>query len=199
MRCAPARSPSMKRRAAGPSTTASKNRRRSSVSRSFRRVPARSARSHDANSPILFGIRASSRSRKRRASTGDEPPVEIATITGSRSMIAGTMKREASRSSTTLTGMWRDSLKLAIQRFTARREVATMTRRAPSKSSAANSRMASVNCPAAARAMSSGAITGATTVIDAPVRSRSEILRSATSPPPTMSTFWPARSKKTGK
>jgi hypothetical protein len=47
--------------------------------------------------------------------------------------------------------------------------------------------------------MTSGATSGATTLSIAPVRSSSEILRSATSPPPTISTFCPLRSKKTGK
>ncbi len=114
-------------------------------------------------------------------------------------MIAGTMKRDASGSSTTLTGILRDSLKFAIHRFTARREVATMTKRTPSKSAGMNSRVASVSFPEAARARSSGATSGATTVINAEVRSSSEILRSATSPPPTTNTFCPVRSKKTGK
>ncbi len=62
-----------------------------------------------------------------------------------------------------------------------------------------NSRRASLSLPEAARCMSSGAISGATTVIMAPVRSSSVTLRSATSPPPTMSTFCWARSKNTGK
>jgi len=74
-----------------------------------------------------------------------------------------------------------------------------MTRRTPSRSAGSNSRTASFSVPAASSAMSSGAISGATTVIDAPVRSNSEILRSATLPPPTTSTFCPDRSKKTGK
>ena len=38
---------------------------------------------------------ASRRSRSRRANTGEVPPLDTATITGSRSMIAGTITREA--------------------------------------------------------------------------------------------------------
>ena len=60
------------------------------------------------------------------------------------------MTREAWRSSTTFTGIPRASHRLAIQRFTARRDVATITSRAPSKSSAANSRMRTSIVPAAA-------------------------------------------------
>jgi hypothetical protein len=131
----------------------------------------------------------SKRSRKRRANTGEVPAVETATRTGSRSMIAGTMKRDASRSSTTFTGMARASLNFAIQRFTARRDVATITRRASSKSPGVNSRIASFSLPLAARSISSGAICGATTVIKAPLRSSKDTFRSATSPPPTTSTF----------
>ncbi len=61
---------------------ASKYRRRASVSRNRQRAARRRACSHNANSPNRFGMSASSRSRRRRASTGDVPPVEIATSTG---------------------------------------------------------------------------------------------------------------------
>ena len=44
------------------------------------------------------------RSRNRRASTGDAPPVPMATTTSPRSTIAGKMKVERSGRSTTLTG-----------------------------------------------------------------------------------------------
>ena len=110
-------------------------------------------------------MNASKRSRKRRAKTGEVPAVETATSTGSRSMIAGTMNRDASRSSTTFTGMARASLKLAIQRFTARRDVATITRRAPSKSP--GNEFANFELQLAGRGpiLESGAICGATSVI----------------------------------
>src|ERR1700722_16295033 len=196
---APWGSPSMNRRAAGPSTTASKKRRRSSVSRSRSRLVLRRPRSQIARSPRRFGRKASSRSRRRRAKTGDVPPVETATTMGSRSTMAGTMKREASRSSTTFTGMARASLNLAMKRLTARREVATTTSRTPSKSSGTNSRATSLMVPAAPRSCNPGAILGATTVMTAPVRSSNETLRNATSPPPTTRTWSPWRSKKTGK
>ena len=189
----------MKRRAAGPSISASKKRRRSPVSRSRSAVDLRSPRSHSAKSPSRVGMSASSRSRSRRASTGEAPPVEMATRTGSRSTRAGTMKRDASPSSTTFTGMPRASARLAIQRLTARRDVATIASRASSKSPGTNSRSTTVRVPAAARSRSSGAIRGATTVMTAPLRSNSNILRNATSPPPTTNTCCPLRSKKTGK
>jgi hypothetical protein len=77
MRCAPWLSPSMNRRPAGPSTRASKNRRRSPVSRSFWRAGSRSACSQDAKSPILFGdqcfepLAQAARQHRRRAAGRD--------------------------------------------------------------------------------------------------------------------------------
>ena len=50
------------------------------------------------------GSTASMRSRMRRATTGDVPPVPTATTTSPRSTIAGKMKVECARSSITLTG-----------------------------------------------------------------------------------------------
>ena len=50
------------------------------------------------------GSTASMRSRTRRATTGDVPPVPTATTTSPRSTIAGKMKVECARSSITLTG-----------------------------------------------------------------------------------------------
>ena len=186
---APRRSPAMNRRAAGPSMRVSKNRRRSWVFAQPLLLAVRRPRSQIANSPNRLGMNASRRSRSRRARTGEVPPVETATSTGSRSTMAGTMKREASRSSTTLTGMAAASLKLAIQRLTARREVATMTSRTPSRSAGSNSRATICNRPAAARSASSGTSSrrhhrdqrGGTLAAET-------TLRKATSPPPTTST-----------
>ena len=97
------------------------------------------------------------------------------------------------------TGRARASQSAAIQRFTARREVATITSRTPARSSGTNSRTAASSLPLAARRASSGLSVGATSRMAAPARSSSDTLRSATSPPPTMSTFCPSRLKKTGK
>ena len=49
----------------------------------------------------------SSRARSMRASTGDSPPLETATMIGERSMIDGRMKLHSSGVSATFTGMWR--------------------------------------------------------------------------------------------
>ena len=51
------------------------------------------------------GSTASMRSRTRRATTGDAPPVPTATTTSPRSTMAGKMKVECLRSSITFTGM----------------------------------------------------------------------------------------------
>ena len=57
-----------------------------------------------ARSPIRAGSTASMRSRTRRATTGEAPPVPTATTTSPRSTMAGKMKVECARSSITLTG-----------------------------------------------------------------------------------------------
>ena len=57
-----------------------------------------------ARSPIRAGSIASMRSRTRRATTGDAPPVPTATTTSPRSTMAGKMKVECERSSITFTG-----------------------------------------------------------------------------------------------
>ena len=67
MRRAPLSSPSMNRRAAGPSTRLSKKRRRASGPRKRRRLTARSSASHEASLPVRLEINASRRSRSRRA------------------------------------------------------------------------------------------------------------------------------------
>ena len=85
--------------------------------------------------------------------------------TGSRSTIAGTMTRDASRSSTTLTGIARASHSEAIQRFDARRPVATIARRTPARSSGTNSRSTTVEAARRSAASSSGTTCGATRVI----------------------------------
>ncbi len=51
------------------------------------------------------GNSASIFARTARANTGAVPAVDTATVTGSRSMIAGMMKLDSSGASTTLTGM----------------------------------------------------------------------------------------------
>ncbi len=57
-----------------------------------------------ARSPIRAGSNASMRSRTRRATTGEAPPVPTATTTSPRSTMAGKMNVECGRSSITLTG-----------------------------------------------------------------------------------------------
>ena len=58
-----------------------------------------------ASVPKLAGSSVSSRVLISRASTGAAPSVPIATVTGSRSTMAGMMKVESAGASTTLTGM----------------------------------------------------------------------------------------------
>src|SRR5437868_1228345 len=62
---------------------------------------------NSASSPMRAGNKASISSRRRRARTGEAPPVPIATMTSPRSTIAGKIKLESSGRSTTLTGMRR--------------------------------------------------------------------------------------------
>ena len=77
-----------------------------------------------ARSPIRAGSIASIFSRTRRATTGEVPPVPIATTTSPRSTIAGKMKVECARSSITLTGRPTDL---------ARSDIATPTSPAPAQ------------------------------------------------------------------
>ena len=88
----------------GPSITRSQKRRRNGNSGmraciDLRKLPMKAARS-----PMRAGSTASMRSRTRRATTGDVPPVPTATTTSPRSTIAGKIKVECARSSITLTG-----------------------------------------------------------------------------------------------
>ena len=81
---------------------------------------------------------ASIRSRKRRASTGDAPPVPIATTTSPRSTTAGKMNVDRSGRSTTLTGML-NARALAAMRSSMSRPAAETTASAPARSDAAGS------------------------------------------------------------
>ena len=88
----------------GPSTTRSQKRRRSGNSGMRPWICLRQRPMNAARSPIRAGSTASMRSRTRRATTGEAPPVPTATTTSPRSTMAGKMKVECVRSSITFTG-----------------------------------------------------------------------------------------------
>jgi hypothetical protein len=99
--------------ATGPAMMSCQNRRgdsaRGAAAKRLRWRPINSA-----SSPIRAGSKASISSRRRRAKTGEAPPVPIATTTWPRSTMAGKMKVESSGRSTTLTGMRRRRARAAI-------------------------------------------------------------------------------------
>jgi hypothetical protein len=127
------------------------------------------------------------------------PPVEIAICTGERSMIAGMMKLDSSRSSTTLQGIRAPVATSETLAFTARSFVAATASHLPSRSEATNSRATCVHAPRCTASASSTPIPGATIVTTAPASASSANLRAATSPPPTSSTGLSLISRNSGK
>ena len=118
--------------ATGPVSIHERNRRRAPMSANFAFTRTRQRSANAASVPSEPSSSVSSRSRISRASTGDVPPVDTAICTGERSMIAGMMKLDSSRSSTTLHGM-RAALAAADTRaLTARSFVAATASHAPS-------------------------------------------------------------------
>ena len=71
-------------------------------------------------------MRVSRRARSRRASTGEAPPLDTATMSGARSMIEGRMNEHSAGWSTTFTGMRRAFAAAATARFTASSLVAAI-------------------------------------------------------------------------
>ena len=71
-----------------------------------------------------MGSMDSMRPLSQRASTGELPPVEMATVTGARSTIAGMMTLPSSGSSTTLQNRCADSAARAIAALSSRSVVA---------------------------------------------------------------------------
>ena len=108
-------SPSMRSRAAAsrpastssataPSKTRAQKRCRCTGSGMTARTEARKLSAKRARRPRRAGRSASIRARRRRASTGEVPPLEMPITTGSRSTMAGTTKLDSPGRSTTLTG-----------------------------------------------------------------------------------------------
>ena len=162
-------------------------------------IVGRSLPASFASAPSRCGRNDSSRSRNRRVSTGASPLLPTATTTGERSTIAGMMKLDSSRSSTTFTGMLRRSACRATQALIACLSVAAIARRTPSRCSGRNSVATCVISPAAARSARPGTSSGAMTRTCAEVRSSRSTLRSATAPPPTTSTGSFGETQKDGE
>ena len=138
-----------------------------------------------ASSPHWGGIMVSSFIRNCRANTGDAPPVEMAIVTGERSTTEGIMKLPTEASSTTFTGIFRASARLAMCALTLGLLVAAMTRNCPSMSPSTNGRAwCWTFCPLVIMPISV-VMSGAINVTTAPALSRLSTLRSATLPPPT--------------
>ena len=78
---------------------------------------------------------ASSFSRSWRLSTGAEPALEMATISGERSMMAGMMALQWAGESTTLQKIWRRFASLKTCWLTSGWLVAAITSHLPSSSS----------------------------------------------------------------
>ena len=175
--------------AIAPSKNFSQNRRRALALFDLAPSPSdASLPASFASAPSRCGRNDSSFSRKRRVSTGASPLLPTATMTGERSTIAGTMKRDSSRSSTTLTGMLRRSawwathalIELLVgrgDRQTRAVEMLGVELIGDVCDDAGSNllRPASRSAPARRR------------VTAAPARNSKSILRAATSPPPTTS------------
>ena len=174
--------------AISPSKKRSQKRRRSSgfTTRAF--TAERNSPDNLASLPRPAGSNASNFSRKRRVSTGASPLLPMATITGERSTMAGMIKRDFSRSSTTFTQILRASALRATQALTDSISVAAITSRAPSRCSGRNSSAICRTSPRASRSCKDGHKCGETKVIAAPALESSTVLRAATSPPPMTTT-----------
>ncbi len=153
-----------------------------------------------ARSPIPEGSIASMRSRTRRATTGEAPPVPTATTTSPRSTIAGKMKVECTRSSITLMGrpidLARSDIATPISPAPAQRMAMTPDRSAASGSPFINSiRAASEGSNPPSSCWPLVAYQRTRAPADASTRS----LARASSPVPTRSTGPALRSRNTGR
>ena len=186
------------RRGSGPASTFSKKRRRSAGRGKRWRMRWRCRVNSSASEVHESSSRVSSCRRRWRASIGAPPPLEMATCSGPRSTMAGTWKLDSTASSTTLASIRRASAAAATARLTVRSPVAAITSQASSRCSGANTVCSHSTRPAACRPANAGVSVGATTRVRAPVRSSASVLRSATAPPPTTSTWRPCRSANRG-
>jgi hypothetical protein len=141
------------------------------------------------------------RSRRRRANTGEAPPVPIATTTSPRSTIAGKMKLDSSGRSTTLTGTLpaRASAATASSRPV---PVAATTRRNSRKFACRGSPSESSSRPGGLEASSISSATSTSSEYQrtsAPAaRNRRSLFRAA-GPEPISATFPALRSRNSGK
>ena len=124
----------------GPSTTPSKNRRRSVESAMRRSTSGRISPRNRASRPNRAGMMVSRRVRRMRARMGAAPPVETAATRGERSRIEGRMNEHSGRRSTALTGMPRSRAAAATALASASSSSATITSRMPSRSRSRNAR-----------------------------------------------------------
>ena len=174
--------------ATGPSKKPSQNWRRAvplaMAAAARRRKPA----AQRASPPRRAGSIASSRALICRASTGAVPSVPIATMTGSRSTIAGVMKSHSSCRSTAFTGTPAARAIATAPAASASSSSATYARRTSAKSRAASGRRSNWIAPAAAKPAISSHGPCARTRMRALVLVRSRIFWAACSPPPTTST-----------
>lgn len=149
--------------------------------------------------PRKVGSIDSSFSRRIRASTGAVPPEEMATMMGARSIIEGKMNEQYGWSSTTLASKWRCSAHWETRALSAASSVAAITRKTSSSMAGSNDSPNQDRPPAWWISLSAGHNARAATLICAPARINSCILRAATSPPPTTSTGRRLRSANSGK
>ncbi len=184
----------------GPSTTRSQNRR---SERPPRRVCAARTRKRPisaARSPIRAGNSASMRSRSRRASTGDVPPVPIATTTSPRSTMAGKMNVESSGRSTTLTGTCRLLASTAMSSSSASPAADTTATQSAKSAWRGSAKQISSGPDNAAVSISSATPTSLEYQrTRAPAERSRRSLLSAAGPAPTRPTTPCERSRNTGK
>src|SRR5215813_12585121 len=141
------------------------------------------------------------RSRRRRARTGDAPPVPIATTTSPRSTTAGKMKVDRSGRSTTFTATLAARARAATR--SARSPPAATTIAANSENSA-SSGSANDNSSLPAEALASTTSSATSRLPEyqrtsAPAERRSCSLLSAAAPEPTKATVPESRSRKRGR
>lgn len=189
----------------GPSTTCSQNRRAEREPWRFCAKRVRNRPSNAARSPMRAGSSASIRSRSRRASTGDAPPVPTATTTSPRSMIAGNMNVDKSGRSTTLTGMPAARARAATTASIAS-PAALTTAMYPENFACIGSdaTISTEACEARAFSAASAAAVSARSApayqrTRAPAARRSRSLVCASSPEPTRATVPAATSRNTGR
>jgi hypothetical protein len=134
-----------------------------------------------------------------RASTGAAPSVPIATVTGSRSTMAGVMKALSSRLSTMLTSAPDAPPDLRRPRVLGGVGVRAVEQRRADRVPQLHRALHQGEAPPAAQARTCATGSVPKTTIRASVLSSSRSLATAVSPAPETTTRRPRRSRKTGK